>query len=303
MTPRESFRSFYTTFWTGKTGRLIVAAGKDATILACYLISSPHGNLSGLYYLPSAYLEHDTKLTVEDIRRACDQLAALDFAHYDWETEWVWVVNGLAYQADYEGGKTTKDNRVKGAIALADRAPDGLRRRFLARYATLLPSPLEAPSTLQSAPPEAPPGIQRRTEIQTDTGTPTLTGDGTGGPMPVGVGREPRLNDLSDEHLSAEGVGERIWQDWRETWETSGRPPLPLPARKSDEPRLLEIGTRYPERDLRCALMLAYLTSGHKPIREKPYTLGMFLHWAPWLEEQRKTAQAGQERVQEWLNT
>jgi len=49
-------------FWIGKTGKAIKAGGQEAVVVAMYLMSSPHSNMIGLYYLPMMYLAHETGL-------------------------------------------------------------------------------------------------------------------------------------------------------------------------------------------------------------------------------------------------
>ena len=43
-------------FWTGKTGKAIKAGGPESVVIAVYLMSSPHSNMIGMYYLPMMYL-------------------------------------------------------------------------------------------------------------------------------------------------------------------------------------------------------------------------------------------------------
>ena len=63
-------------FWTGKTGKAIKAGGQEAVVVAMYLMSSPHSNMIGMYYLPMMYLAHEAGLGLEGaskgLRRACE---------------------------------------------------------------------------------------------------------------------------------------------------------------------------------------------------------------------------------------
>ncbi len=43
-------------FWLGETGRELRKAGAEAQVVAFYLMTSPHANMLGLYYLPVLYL-------------------------------------------------------------------------------------------------------------------------------------------------------------------------------------------------------------------------------------------------------
>lgn len=67
-------------------------------MLALYLVSSPHANMIGLYYLPLVTLCHETGLDEEGARKALRRTSEADFAHYDEEAELVWVPNAAAYQ-------------------------------------------------------------------------------------------------------------------------------------------------------------------------------------------------------------
>ncbi|EEW4485717.1 replication protein [Escherichia coli] len=52
-------------FWLGETGRELRKAGAEAQVVAFYLMTSPHANMLGLYYLPVLYLAHETGLGLE----------------------------------------------------------------------------------------------------------------------------------------------------------------------------------------------------------------------------------------------
>ena len=47
-------------FWTGKTGKQIKEHSSDHVAVALYLLSSPHSNMIGLYYLPILYIAHES---------------------------------------------------------------------------------------------------------------------------------------------------------------------------------------------------------------------------------------------------
>ena len=46
-------------------------------MLALYVMTSPHANMIGLYYLPVSYAASDTGLSVRQVTVALEQLAAL----------------------------------------------------------------------------------------------------------------------------------------------------------------------------------------------------------------------------------
>ncbi len=140
-------------FWTGKTGKAIKAGGPDAVVVAVYLMSSPHSNMIGMYYLPMMYLAHETGLGIEGaskgLRRACEA----GFCSYDEASEVVWVHEMARYQI--AGELSANDNRVKGIQREIDSVPENpFVSAFYDKYSSAFklkklaekPSPFEAPS-------------------------------------------------------------------------------------------------------------------------------------------------------------
>lgn len=79
-------------FWQGETG-MALQGHKDAQILALYLISSPHNDMTGLFKVSKQYIAIDTGLTFDEIDAALAVLRRLCFAEYDPNTGLVFVVN------------------------------------------------------------------------------------------------------------------------------------------------------------------------------------------------------------------
>lgn len=97
--------------WIGKTGKEIKSFGPETTVLAHYLISSPHAHMSGAYYLPLSYMVHESGLSSKAAPKALQNLISIDFCTYDKNTEYVWVHNMARYQVGEE--LHPKDNMVK----------------------------------------------------------------------------------------------------------------------------------------------------------------------------------------------
>jgi hypothetical protein len=85
-------------FWTGTTGRKIRAAGRNAQVIALYLITAPSANMLGLYYLPLPVLCHEVGISVQGARAALRSLSEVGFAHYDDQTEHIWVPEMARFQ-------------------------------------------------------------------------------------------------------------------------------------------------------------------------------------------------------------
>ncbi len=77
-----------------------------------YLMTSPHANMLGLYYLPILYIAHETGLGLEGASKGLKSTIEAGFCSYDEDTEMVWVHEMAAYQV----GKALKpgDNRCAG---------------------------------------------------------------------------------------------------------------------------------------------------------------------------------------------
>lgn len=99
-------------FWLGKTGRELRSAGAEAQVVAFYLMTSPHANMLGLYYLPVLYLAHETGLGLEGASKGLERAIKAGFCSYDEHSEMVWVHEMAGYQV----GRSLKpgDNRCAG---------------------------------------------------------------------------------------------------------------------------------------------------------------------------------------------
>ena len=150
-------------FWTGRTGRAIRAAGRDAQVIALYLITCPSATMTGLYYCPLPTLYHETGSPLQGASKALRRLSEVGFAYYDEATETVFVPE----MAKFQIGETMKadDNRVKAIIKeLIAAKSSPFVKDFHAKYAEAyhLP-PLSDLKALQS-PSEAPPKPLRSQE-------------------------------------------------------------------------------------------------------------------------------------------
>lgn len=121
-------------FWTGATGKRLKAAGPEAVIVAMYLMTSPHANMIGLYYLPTIYLAHESGLGLEGASKGLASCIEAGFCLYDEASEHVLVVEMARFQigTDLKPG----DKRSKGVANALSKVPQGaLLSRFLNRYA------------------------------------------------------------------------------------------------------------------------------------------------------------------------
>ncbi len=101
-------------FWTGRTGKRIRDLGRDAQVVALYLVTGPNANMLGLYYLPLPTLCHEVGSPLQGAQKARRGLSEAGFAHYDEATEHVWVPEMARHQV----GEALKvgDKRIAGII-------------------------------------------------------------------------------------------------------------------------------------------------------------------------------------------
>lgn len=140
-------------FWTGATGKEIRKTGRDAQLVALYLLTCPNSNWIGLYYMPLPTLCHETGLKPEGAWKALRSLSEAQFAYFDDASEHVFVVEMAAHQI---GGPLSKnDKRAKGiakdwlAYSKSPFFMDFYRRYKDWYHLELppdIPSPIEAPS-------------------------------------------------------------------------------------------------------------------------------------------------------------
>jgi uncharacterized phage protein (TIGR02220 family) len=144
-------------FWIGETGKRLKKAGAEAQVVALYLMTSPHANMLGLYYVPSIYIAHETGLGIEGASKGLRSCIEAGFCEYDEASEMVWVFEMAKYQIAEV--LDPKDKRSAGVQNEYNSLPSNpYLARFFDRYSTPFnmtkkrsvlvetPSPSEAPS-------------------------------------------------------------------------------------------------------------------------------------------------------------
>ncbi|MDC4397626.1 hypothetical protein OHV36_02505 [Acinetobacter baumannii] len=142
-------------FWTGTTGKKLRQT-PEGLIVAMYLMTSPHANMLGLYYMPLLYIAHETGLGFEGASKGLQSACEAGFCSYDEATETVWVHEMARFQVA-ESLKPA-DNRCKNVQKEYDSLPSSpYLSSFFDKYAqafcmtqkrgenTKIDSPFEAP--------------------------------------------------------------------------------------------------------------------------------------------------------------
>ncbi|MFX4760411.1 hypothetical protein ABTB43_06360 [Acinetobacter baumannii] len=121
-------------FWTGSTGKKLREC-PDSIVVAMYLMTCPHANMLGLYYMPLLYVAHETGLGLEGAKKGLKWACEAGFCSYDEVSEMVWVHEMARFQVA-ESLKPT-DNRCKGIQKDYDSLPaNPFLSSFYEKYAT-----------------------------------------------------------------------------------------------------------------------------------------------------------------------
>ncbi len=207
--PVRDYAKISPQFWIGKTGKELRAAGHEAQLVALYLMSNPHANWLGLYYLPVAFIAHETGLTLEGALKGLRICIQVGFCSHDEQTEMVFV-HGMA---SYQIGESLdlNDKKCKGIHREYEDLPDNpFLSMFYERYAKAFHLPKKrhfrpknvSPSEGASVPPRS-----TETETETETATePEREGDFPAEPPPTGreVGSGPAQPTSKEPRKSQE---------------------------------------------------------------------------------------------------
>lgn len=84
-------------FWTGSTGKQLRQC-PESLVVSMYLMTSPHANMLGLYYMPLLYVAHETGLGMEGASKGLQWACEAGFCSYDHDSEMVWVHEMARFQ-------------------------------------------------------------------------------------------------------------------------------------------------------------------------------------------------------------
>lgn len=119
----RAFASIAPTIWTSETGREWRRLGASYQVLGLYLITNPHANIYGLYYLPMVIVTEETGLQRATVVKVLQAFADQEYARYDEPSEWVWVQNMAARQLQVTSLPNPRDPRAVGVRRWYERCP------------------------------------------------------------------------------------------------------------------------------------------------------------------------------------
>lgn len=94
----RKFAKLYPKVWKSKKLREV---SEKAKLLAMYFLTSPSYCMVGIYEQPQELIRKHTGLNQDNLDQAMHELFKVDFIHYDYDTEVVWVVDmALSQVAD-----------------------------------------------------------------------------------------------------------------------------------------------------------------------------------------------------------
>ncbi|MGM0438757.1 MAG: hypothetical protein ACQEQD_10865 [Bacillota bacterium] len=95
MRIKINYHKVASNFWGDKKVR---SWDQDTTILALYLLTSPHKKTEGLFRLPKGYIAADLNWSLKVLEQPFNKLLEDGFIKYDKEVEVIYIVRALKYQ-------------------------------------------------------------------------------------------------------------------------------------------------------------------------------------------------------------
>ena len=105
MAQESRYSKVFVKIWHSKDFRTLSEEGK---MLFLYLLTSPHRNMGGFYYLPLPYLCFDVGLDEKRVIKAFEELTDKDMALYDYDTQVVLIKKWFCYNP------IENENQAKG---------------------------------------------------------------------------------------------------------------------------------------------------------------------------------------------
>jgi len=111
------FYRWQRSFWRQEKIKNVIQEGPTAFMVATYLLTSPRGNMAGLYECPKTSIQKALFLSEDEVSQAMTTLMQMSFIKYDDDCEYVWVLS----QAEDELGETPSVQQIIGILNLVDR--------------------------------------------------------------------------------------------------------------------------------------------------------------------------------------
>lgn len=93
------------------------ALSDDGKILFFYVLTNPHRNMLGFYFLPTQYASFDLKWATQRLEKGLTELLQRDLINYHFDTSIIFIKNFLRYNP------LENPNQVKGAMNALSKIP------------------------------------------------------------------------------------------------------------------------------------------------------------------------------------
>lgn len=90
----RDYGKVHTSFWSSST---VGSMSEDGRMLALYLLTSPHSNITGVFRLPDGYAMEDLNWVPERVAKGFAELFRKGFANRCETTKWVWISKHLEW--------------------------------------------------------------------------------------------------------------------------------------------------------------------------------------------------------------
>jgi len=206
-------------FWI-ETSRTLRHKGPDALLVALYLLTNPHANMLGLYYLPTAYIAHETGLGADQALKALKAVCNSGFCAYDFDKEIVFVSEMAAFQIGEQ--LAASDKRCSGVRREYDALPlNRFLGAFFDRYANAFHITNRRGESSYQDPTECLPSKEKEKEKEKEKQKETETETETESKKEPEKKKEP---EEKEDHDSATNLFESLRNEIKSTYRnTNGR--------------------------------------------------------------------------------
>ena len=144
----RDYGKVFSSFWTSQTIRTL---SEDARAMAIYLITCPHGTISGAFRLPDGYVCDDLQWSSERVNLTLIELLHKGFCNRCETTKWLWI------NKHFDWNKPENPNQFKSAAKIVELIPDECSwkleyMRLNAYFLGIDYKPLDNPSATLSKP-------------------------------------------------------------------------------------------------------------------------------------------------------
>jgi hypothetical protein len=137
---RRAYGTIPNELWLGTEIPGFLSLSAEAKLAEIYLLSSPHANMLGVYWLPLPYMAREMRLSDERIGAIVEELEDAGMIKYDPTTEHVYVTHFVKTQVlGQSDGLHPSNNQVKGARYIFASLPNTpLKDDLMAAYGPAL---------------------------------------------------------------------------------------------------------------------------------------------------------------------